>query len=146
MRSCFSRCRSRGSSGGWPVMTASGVWPGIGSGASSNWGASEAPMAAEHAPSAIAGQRIAGGIELPASRLAAVSTASDSAPASIQPRTGVPRSSAITTPSPMARSRAPKARASTFTGRRAASEPIHMRPARPGGSTKAAPTARRARA
>ena len=69
-----------------------------------------------------------------------MSTASDSAPASSQPRTGVPRSSAITTPSPIARSRTPNARASTLTGRRAASGPIHMRPAMPGSSTNAAPT------
>src|SRR5215211_1082549 len=85
------------------------------------------------------------GIESPAASVATRSTASESAPASSQPRTGAPWSRAITIPRPMARSRTPSARATTLTAGRRASSPIHRRPARPGTRAKAAPKAIRLR-
>src|SRR4051794_4045304 len=77
---------------------------------------------------------------------ARVSPASASADASSQPRTGAPRSMAITTPRPSARSRTPNARDSSFEAGRVASLPTHSRPARLGASRNAAPTAMRPRA
>ena len=55
-----SRSGRYSASGGWPVSTASGVCPGIGSTPWSNSFASWAPAAVDVAPTAIAGQRIAG--------------------------------------------------------------------------------------
>ena len=58
------------------------------------------PRMAEPAPRASAPRRTFAGIESPARREAETSTASERTPPSIQPRTGAPRSSAITDAEP----------------------------------------------
>jgi hypothetical protein len=129
----------------WPVASASGC-PAWGGGGGSRRRDNKTPRIADAPPSPAAAATAAGDRFSRARTHATQSTVSASAEPSSQPRTGFPRSSAITVPSPSATSRPPSMRANTGV---IPSDPRlrdMTRAARPGVSTAATPIAIRQRA
>jgi len=103
-------------------------------------------MTAEPAPSPAATRSTFGGMCSRAITQATQSAVSERADPSSQPRTGFPRSNAITVPSPSATSRAPSIRANRGAIGSEACRPPITRAARPGSTTAARPIAIRQRA
>jgi hypothetical protein len=127
------------------VATASGC-PGRAGGDGSRRRDNRTPTSAEVAPSPAAALKAPGDMSSRAKTQATQSTASASAEPSSQPRTGLPRSSAITVPSPRATSRPPSMRANSGATPSDLRLPPMTRAAKPGATTAATPMAIRQRA